>query len=143
MGLFDSPRPHLVVGCGRLGSGIATMLSMAGHDVVVIDEDEDSFRKLPAEYSGFTAEGDGCDITVLTRHGIERAASVIAVTDDDNVNVMIAEIAKTIFGVPLVVARLYDPDKETVMEGTGIQCLSPTTLSLTAFAALLKVPVAA
>lgn len=123
---------HIVVGCGRLGSNIATILSSNGKDVVVIDNDPDAFRKLGSEFSGFTVEADGIDVETLEKTGVENALAVIAVTEKDNVNLMVAQIAKSIFDSPLVIARLYDPDKEIILNGTGIKTIYPNKLSLAA-----------
>lgn len=129
---------NIIVGCGRLGSGIATMLSIKGKDVLVIDENEVSFRKLGPEYSGYTVEADGSDIEVLKKAEIEKAGFVIAATDNDNVNLLVAQIAKNIFNIPLVVARLYDTEKEIVIENMDIKAIYPSKLSMLAFEKMLS-----
>lgn len=128
----------IVVGCGRLGSGIATMLSAKGKDVVIIDEDKQSFRKLGVEYSGYTIEADGTDIEILKKAEIEKARLVIAATDNDNVNLMVAEIAKEIFDTHQVIARLYDNDKEIVIRDNGIETIYPSKLSMLAFEEMIS-----
>lgn len=129
---------HIVVGCGRLGSNIATILSSNGKDVVVIDNDPDAFRKLGSEFSGFTIEADGIDIETLKKASIENAVAVIAVTENDNVNLMVAQIANRLFELPLVIARLYDPDKEIILNGTGIKTIYPNKLSLAALEQMIS-----
>lgn len=129
---------NIIIGCGRLGSGIATMLSAKGKDVSIIDEDEHSFRKLGAEYSGYTIEADGTDIEVLKKADIEKATLVIAATDDDNVNLMVAQIAKQIFNIPHVITRLYDTDKEVVIHDQGIETIYPSKLSMLAFEEMIS-----
>lgn len=130
---------NIIVGCGRLGSGIATMLSAKGKDVLIIDESEYSFRKLGPEYSGYTIEADGTDIEVLKKADIEKANFLIAATDNDNVNIMVAQIAKKIFNIPLVVARLYDTEKEILVEDENIKAIYPSKLSMLEFEKMITI----
>lgn len=123
----------IVAGCGRLGASIASMLSVKGSEVVLIDSNTQAFRKVSSDFSGFTVGADATDIDVLTDLGIDRAGMMVAVTSDDNVNIMIAQIAKVIFDVPLVIMRLYDTEKAVLSEDAGIQTISPYTLSMDAF----------
>ena len=116
----------VVVGCGRMGSHLAGRLSREGHSVVVIDSREDAFSSLPAEFSGFRVEGDATEMTVLARAKAARADAVIAVTDNDNVNIMVAQIAATVLKVPRVIARLFDPTREDVYRDLGIETVCPT-----------------
>jgi len=95
----------IVVGCGRVGSQLATMLSVEGHNVTVIDRDEDAFRRLGSTFNGVTVKGLGFDEEVLDEAGIREADVFAAVTDLDNTNLMAAEVARKIFHVPHVVAR--------------------------------------
>ena len=128
----------IIAGCGRLGANIATMFSSRGKDVVIIDKDSDSFRKLSPEYSGFSVEADATDIDKLRKADIEKAEIVVAVTDNDNVNIMVSQMAKEIFKVPKVVARLYDADKEMINSEYSIHTIYPTKLSMAAFEQLLE-----
>lgn len=128
---------YLIIGCGRLGATLANMLSLKGKEVIVIDEDKASFRKLPAEYSGFSIEADGTDIDVLESAHIMRAEYIFAVTDNDNANITIAHIAKKIYDVPNTVARIYDTDKEVIMQDEDITTIYPTKLSLSEMKKLL------
>ncbi|MDP3129908.1 MAG: NAD-binding protein [Bacillota bacterium] len=89
----------IVVGLSRLGSTIAAKLSEQGADVVVIDKESDSFRKLPETYSGYEVVGDVMDTDVLEKAGIETAKTIIVTTDEDNINIMIGEISAYIYGV--------------------------------------------
>lgn len=123
----------LVAGCGRFGANIASMLSEQGKDVVVIDRNNSSFRKLSSDYSGFTIEGDATDIDELVEAGIAKADIVVAATNDDNVNIMISQIASKIFNVSKVISRLYDTEKETVYKDFNIQIIYPSRLSISAF----------
>lgn len=136
---MDKRRKDLVIvaGCGRLGAKIASMFSSRGKDVVMIDSNGDSFRKLSPDYSGFSIEADATDIDVLEKAGVAHAETVVAVTDDDDVNIMVSQIARAIFDVPMVVVRLYDTEKEPVNSGYGIRSIYPARLSLAAFQELV------
>jgi trk system potassium uptake protein TrkA len=127
----------VIIGCGRLGANIATMFSVRKKDVVIIDKDGDAFRKLPSEYSGFTVEADATDIDALKKTEIDNAGILVAVTDNDNVNIMVSQMARVIFDVPKVVARLYDADKEKINSEYSIHTIYPTKLSMEAFEHLL------
>ena len=84
----------LVAGCGRLGGGLAASLSLKKKDVMIMDENEEAFRKLAASYGGLTMCGDVKDLNKLEEAGIRKADVFIAVTDKDNVNIMAAQLAK-------------------------------------------------
>lgn len=110
----------IVVGCGRVGSGLASGLSGAGHDVAVIDRDPSAFRRLPSDFSGERLVGVGFDRELLRQAGIEQAAALAAVTNGDNSNIVIARVAKDTFKVDRVVARIYDPRRASIYERLGI-----------------------
>ena len=112
---------HIVImGCGRVGSTIAHTLEARGHSVAVIDQDADAFRRLGTEFTGITVNGIGFDREVLTAAGIERADAFAAVSSGDNSNIISARLARETFGVPRVVARIYDPKRAEVYERLGI-----------------------
>lgn len=138
------PYPYIVVvGCGRLGSMLANQLSTLGSSVVVIDRDEAAFENLSIEFSGFQVLGDAVELSVLHRAKIDRADCLLAVTRQDNVNVMVAQVAKTIFGVPKVMARVFDPQREQVYCQFGIETICPTKLSAEVFLNALRGPLGA
>lgn len=114
------------MGCGRVGSELATQLDEDGHQVTVLDVNPDSFRRLPAGYRGQRQIGNGIDQDVLARIGVGEADAFVAVTQGDNRNVMAAQIAKHIFGVKKVVCRIYDPIREEIYHGLGLETISPT-----------------
>lgn len=118
----------IITGCGRVGSQLAQLLSYDGHDVVVIDRDEESFHRLPAGFNGITMAGVAFDENTLLEAGIEFADAVAAVTNYDNTNLMVAEIAARLYDVPRVIARLYDPEKRKVFEKLGVSYVCGTTL---------------
>lgn len=119
----------VVVGCGRLGAGIADTLCGEGEDVVVVDKDKDSFRKLSSSFGGLSVEGNGMDLDILDSVELKRADTLIAVTDNDNVNIMISQLAKEVFNVRKVIARLSDPQRSCVYQDFGIETICPSVLS--------------
>jgi trk system potassium uptake protein TrkA len=122
----------IIIGCGRVGSALANAGSRAGHDVVVIDTDPGAFRLLGAGFNGLTLRGTGCDEAGLREAGIERCDAFVAATDSDSANMMAAEIASRIFGVPRVVVRLYDPGHERSMRALGLDYVNDAALSVQA-----------
>lgn len=118
----------IVVGCGRVGSQLATMLSVEGHNVTVIDRDDEAFKRLGSTFNGVTVKGLGFDEEVLDEAGIRTADVFAAVTDLDNTNLMAAEVARKLFGVPHVVARLYNPQRERTYQQLDLDYVCGTTL---------------
>lgn len=123
----------IIVGCGRLGSMLANRLSGLGSNIVVIDRDKAAFDNLSTEFSGFQISGDAAELDVLRRAKIDQADCLLAITRHDNVNLMIAQVAKTVFGVSRVVARVFDPSREEVYRRFGVETICPTGLSAAAF----------
>ncbi|WP_178021087.1 NAD-binding protein [uncultured Paenibacillus sp.] len=131
-------RHAIIAGCSRVGAEIASMLSSKGKDVVVLDNNKLSFRKLSPDYSGFTVEADATDVDALKQAGIEKADLLVAATNDDNTNIMIAQIASKLFQVPRVISRLYDYEKEVVYNDYNVQIIYPTRLTLHQFEQLIS-----
>jgi len=124
----------VIVGCGRLGGHLANMLGEGkNNSIVVIDKNEEAFERLNASFSGFTIEANALEIEVLKQAKIASADVVVTTTNNDNVNIMVAQIAKSIFGVNQVIARLTDPSKEKVYSELNIETISPTELSAIEF----------
>ncbi|MCJ8281790.1 MAG: TrkA family potassium uptake protein [Rivularia sp. ALOHA_DT_140] len=123
----------VVVGCGRLGSILASKLSAEGNSVVVIDLNESNFDALGGEFSGFQIVGDATELAVLRSAKADKADCLLAVTDSDNINIMVAQIAKKLFEIPSVLARVFDPNREAIYRDFGIETISPTQLSAEAF----------
>ncbi|RME44410.1 MAG: TrkA family potassium uptake protein [Caldilineae bacterium] len=123
----------IIVGCGRLGSLLANRLSSMGHSVVVIDRNEAAFSKLTAEFSGFQLVGDAVELDVLRQAKIRQADCLLATTKEDNVNLMVAQVARTIFHVPAVIARVFDPSREAIYREFGVTTISPTLLAADLF----------
>lgn len=118
----------IVVGCGRVGSQLGLLLSLQGHDVAIIDNDPEAFARLGDTFNGLTVEGLGFDEEVLREAGIEEADVLAAVTDKDNSNLMIAEVASKIYKVARVIARLYNPERERTYQQLGLDYVCGTTL---------------
>ena len=110
----------VVVGCGRVGSALATGLIDAGHSVAIIDKRPEAFDRLGQGFTGQAIAGIGFDRDRLTEAGIEKATALAAVTNGDNSNIMIARVARETFGVERVVARIYDPRRAAIYQRLGI-----------------------
>ncbi|MBQ9022068.1 MAG: TrkA family potassium uptake protein [Eggerthellaceae bacterium] len=121
-------RNIIVVGCGRVGSRLASMLSENDNNVCVIDQNPAAFDNLGSSFNGTTLEGVGFDEDVLVRAGVETADCVAAVTQRDNTNLMVAEVAKRIYAVPHVITRLYNPGHERTYEQLGLDYICGTSL---------------
>ncbi len=117
----------VIVGCGRVGGLLAGRLSGVGHDVSVIDGDSRSFRRLPERFPGRVVLGTGIDEDVLRTAGVEQANVFVAVTHDDNTNIMAAQIARKVFGIDRVVLRIYDQARADVYRQLGLTVICPTT----------------
>ena len=118
----------IVVGCGRVGSQLASMLSDNGANVCVIDLKADAFANLGRNFNGSTVQGVGFDEDTLVKAGVDECDVMAAVTQSDNANLMCAEVASRLFGVPHVIARLYNPDHERAYMQLGIDYVCGTSL---------------
>ncbi|MDP3731626.1 MAG: TrkA family potassium uptake protein [Candidatus Omnitrophota bacterium] len=124
----------IIVGCGRVGSELAKLLSAEGHDVVVIDKNPTAFDRLGGTFNGLTLVGNGFSLSLLKQAGIEKADAFCAVTNGDNTNLVSAQVAKKIFNVPKVIARVYDPQRAHIYKALGLDIISGTIL----FAAMFR-----
>ncbi len=132
MGFFTAKKTDdytIIIGCSRLGADLANTLSDKGGNVLIIDKDKDAFRKLSPSFGGLTMAGDGTDLDVLQEARMDKAGVVVVVTNNDNVNVMIAQVAREMFRVEQVIARLYDPERECIYQEFGIDTICPAVLS--------------
>jgi trk system potassium uptake protein TrkA len=116
----------VIMGCGRVGAALATMLDADGHDVTVLDVRQEAFRRLPPEFKGRKHTGNGIDQDVLARIGLAQADAFVATTQGDNRNVMATQIAKHVFGVRRTLCRIYDPIREEIYNELGLETISPT-----------------
>lgn len=119
----------IVVGCGRLGASLANEVSDRNGNVLILDRNSCAFRKLSPSFGGLTQVGDGLDLAALAEAHVENAKVLIAVTDSDNTNIMLAQIAKDVFSIDKVIVRLNDPEKQSVYAHSGIETICPSLLS--------------
>ena len=124
-----APLSVIVLGCGRVGSTLARQLAREGHALTVVDITGDAFRRLGTKFKGQRVVGTGLDQDTLRKAGLDKADVFIAVTQGDNTNIMAAQIAKVVFSVPRVIARIYDPIRAQAYREIGITTLCTTTLA--------------
>jgi trk system potassium uptake protein TrkA len=127
----------IVIGCGRVGAGLAQSLSQRGHAVTVVDQEPAAFVRLGAGFQGQTVAGLSFDREVLLHAGIGRTDGLAAVTGSDVTNLVTARLARHVFHVPRVVARLYEPRKAEVYRQLGVQTLTPLTWGIQRIAEIL------
>lgn len=118
----------IVVGCGRVGAAISILLSEEGHNVTIIDKKAEAFHRLGKNFNGITLLGNGFDLDTLIKAGAKTADAFVVVTNGDNTNIMACQVAKDIFKIPRVIARLYDPRRAEIYQRLGLTILSGTTL---------------
>jgi trk system potassium uptake protein TrkA len=128
----------VIMGCGRVGSTLAAMLDESGHEVTVLDTKADAFGRLPPNFKGKRYVGNGIDQDTLARIGVGDADAFVAVTQGDNRNVMAAQMAKHLFGVPRSLCRIYDPIREEIYQTLGLETISPTIVGATLFRDMLE-----
>ena len=116
----------IIMGCGRVGSQVSHLLVRHGHEVTVIDHDANALARLGVDFKGKVVRGLGFDKNVLLEAGVETAEGFVAASSSDNANIVAARIARNIFRVPRVVARLYDPVRAEVYQRLGLTTISST-----------------
>lgn len=114
----------VVVGCGRVGAGLAKVLEDDGHTVAVIDRRAKAFDRLHDDFSGRKVLGVGFDRDRLIAAGIDEASALAAVTNGDNSNILVARVARETFGVDRVIARIYDPRRAKIYERLGVPTIA-------------------
>ena len=120
----------IIAGCHKVGASLALELAQENHDVVVIDSDPDRLAALGSGFNGVTIVGMPIDEDVLRSAGVEQADALAAVTEDDNMNIMVSQVAKELFAVPVIITRVYDPQRESILSGMGLTTVCPTTLAV-------------
>ena len=120
----------IVVGCGRVGSAVAKKLTKSGWEVTAIDENEEALARLGEHWSGGFVVGHGMDVNVLREAGIEEADAVVAATDGDNTNIVIAQVAQKRFDIQCVVARVLDPARADFYNARGLRTVCPTKTAI-------------
>jgi trk system potassium uptake protein len=128
----------VIVGCGRTGAFLAELLDQGGDTVSIVDIERSAFSRLPSNFKGTPVLGNGTDMDILRQAGIETANAFLALTQGDNRNLMAAQIAKKIFGVAQVFAKVNDPIRAATYRGQGIYTFSRTTILGTLLHAVLS-----
>ena len=128
----------VIVGCGRTGAFLAELLDRGGDTVSIVDLDRAAFKRLPGNFRGTPVLGDGTDMDILRQAGVEQANAFLALTQGDNRNLMAAQIAKKIFGVAQVIAKVNDPIRAATYRGQGLYTFSRTTILGTLLNATIK-----
>jgi trk system potassium uptake protein len=120
----------VIMGCGRVGAGLAVRLAGEGHSVTLLDTDAFAFQRLPEGFAGTCLFGSGTDDRVLEQAGIRQADAFIALASGDNRNILASQKAKEIFGVPVAVTRVKDPLRSELFGGLGLRTFSPTKVGV-------------
>lgn len=120
----------IIMGCGRVGAGLAEQLSAEGHDVTILDTDAFAFPRLLPEFRGRLLAGSGTDDRVLIEAGIEHADVFVAVASGDNRNFLASQKAKELYGVKTVVTRVKDPLRAELFASLGLRTFSPTKVGI-------------
>ncbi|HEY8283779.1 MAG TPA: TrkA family potassium uptake protein [Chloroflexota bacterium] len=129
----------VILGCGRVGARLAGMMDAEGHSVSIIDLKLESFDRLPAKFGGQAVLGEGIDYDVLRQAGIETADAFLALSDNDNSNIMASQIAQCVFHVGRVIVRIYDPERNESFRNMGLETMCPTRVGVERIEALLDV----
>jgi len=120
----------IIVGCGRVGAGLASQLAEEGHDVVILDQKTDAFRRLASGFSGEALRGDGTDESVLTRAGARGADWFFALTNGDNRNILAAQLAAETFGIGRVLCKINDPVRAKAYATLGVNTINRTDMMI-------------
>lgn len=127
------PASTLIAGAGRLGRRLATELARDQNQVVVIDRRQLMLDRLPPMFPGTCITGDASELETLVTAGIESVEAFVAATDDDSLNIMLAQFAHDWFGVPQVSARVGDPARGEILRDRGVAVIDPTDLAVRAY----------
>ena len=127
----------VIVGCGRVGSRLIQVLEDMGHDIAVLEEVDANLEHLHSledfSFNGMTSIGSPIDVDMLRQAGIENCDALVAVCPEDNINIMVAQMATELFHVPCVLARIADPTRKKIFaERFGMQSVCPTNLTVEA-----------
>ncbi len=117
----------IIIGSGRVGADLALRLFRSGHQVVVVDQNEAAFNRIDPEFLGRAVHGEALHEDVLLRAGIKEAHGLAAVTNSDPLNAVVSHTARTIYNVPVVICRNYDPHLRSMLEIFGVQIISSTS----------------
>jgi trk system potassium uptake protein len=118
---------YIIIGCGRVGAELADRLNKNEHNISIIDNVPSAFDNLPLDFLGRTIEGEALNQTVLRRAGIEYADGLAAVTNSDSLNAVVAHIARTVYKIPNIVVRNFDPNYRSLHEEFNLQVISSSS----------------
>lgn len=118
----------VIMGCGRVGAAVASRLGAEGNHVTILDTDAYAFHRLPSAFGGRCLVGSGTDDRILEMAGIRQADAFLALATGDNRNLLAAQKAKHVFGVPVAVSRVKDPLRSELFAQLGIRTFSPTKI---------------
>lgn len=130
----------IIAGCGRVGALLASRFEAGGHEIVVIDKDPAAFGQLPRSFKGTTLRGIVFDKEVLDKAGADRADAFVAVTSGDNSNVVVATVARDIYRIPTVVARIFDPRRAEIYRRLGVVTVSSVSWATNEIMSLVMHP---
>jgi trk system potassium uptake protein TrkA len=130
----------IIVGCGRVGAGLASQLAEEGHEVIILDQTTEAFRRLPPSFPGQALRGDGTDESVLRRAGAEGADWFLALTNGDNRNILAAQLASRSFGIPNVVCKINDPVRAQAYATLGVNTVDRTMMMIDAIGRFMGRP---
>jgi len=120
----------IIIGCGRVGAGLASQLADDGHEVVILDQTTEAFRRLPPTFPGQALRGDGTDESTLRRAGAEGAQWFLALTNGDNRNILAAQLASHTFAIPNVVCKINDPVRAQAYATLGVNTVDRTMMMI-------------
>lgn len=118
-----------MIGCGRVGSAVASQLAGDGWDVTAVDEDEEALSRLGSWKGGFVV-GHAMETEVLLRAGIDTADAAVVATSGDNTNIVIGQVVQKRYGIGCVVVRILDPRRAEFYEKLGLRTISPTQTAI-------------
>jgi trk system potassium uptake protein TrkA len=130
----------IIVGCGRVGAGLAGQLARDGHEVVILDQTTEAFRRLEPDFPGQALRGDGTDESVLRRAGADGADWFLALTNGDNRNILAAQLASESFGIPNVVCKINDPVRAQAYAMLGVNTMDRTMMMVDAIGRFMGRP---
>ena len=117
----------IVVGGGRVGYYLVKALLDEGHEVLVVEKETAICETVTDELGSVCLRGDGCEVTTLAEIGTDRADMLIAVTGHDEDNLVACQVAKHKFNVPRTIARIGNPQNETLFKKLGIDVTVSST----------------
>lgn len=129
----------IIIGCGRFGSTLANELSDAGHNISVIDRDNERLSVLGSGFNGVKIKGIEYDDEILKEAGIATADAVLSVTPDENINITVSLIAKEIYKVPQIIARIVNPNRRNIYEELDIKTINLIQMGVDILKARLSV----